>query len=263
MPREILFGVKGRVSIVTSDSSSPVEVTAAVAMHVWLVTRLQAINCDSRSRRRGGHCNILDFFLDDDHTDEIAYGNVVGPNNLVAVIFHWWLRSGCNGRFGECSNATGAAAVDDAAAVLLEDLPRLVVGVGRLDTRGVANGGDCHGGRRGQLRLMRRLLTGDGGFRAELDGYATRKDGSNNTSNFLVSKLGRDLRKALLLCVLALESENWAVFDIARRVPAGVDSLLEEVHIPAGHEVGVVAKAYQNVSKGPDRRHQLRTVYIP
>lgn len=57
---------------------------------------------------------------------------------------------------------------------------------------------------------------------------------------------------------MRLDGEEGAVFDLAGEVGALVDGGLEEVLVPAHHEVAVVAVAWEQVSWDKESREEMR-----
>ena len=58
-----------------------------------------------------------------------------------------------------------------------------------------------------------------------------------------------------------MDGEEGAVFDLAGEVGALVDGGLEEVLVPAHHEVAVVAVTWEKVSWDKGRRQEMRMTY--
>lgn len=257
---------------------SPVvrSVADLVAMQVLrVVAGLNGL--DSRnSSGRDGH--VLESLLNDNHADNVAVGNVLGPDGGEFAIL---LRD--NGRClsdnrrslgsragddrGWLSNGDKSGSRDDgfdsasssggADLSSLENASGHVVAVGDSSTLRVSSSWDLD---RGGVRCG---LGAIGGLGSVSNLHVAGKGVANHAGNFLVESTLEQLDEpvallegALSLVILALDVEDGAVLNPSAVVGAGVNGLLKVVLVPAGHEVGMVTKAL-NITVGEDELTRL------
>lgn len=210
---------------------------------------------DSRnSSGRDGH--VLESLLDDNHADNIALGNVLGPDGGKAIVLRGDGRRLSNSGQSFGGGAEGADS-SDAELSSLEDTTGHVVSVGDSGTLGVSSSWDFDSGG------MRSSIGRIGGLRSVSNLDTAGKGVADHSGSRLVKRalehlgdLGVLVKGALVLRSLALDIEDGAVLDPAAEVGAGVNGLLEEVLVPAVHEVGMVTEAL-NITVGKDELARL------
>lgn len=214
---------------------------------------------DSRnSSGRDGY--VLESLLDDDHADNIALGNVLGPDGGETIVLRGDGRrlSNSGQSFGGGADGVDSAfGSGNAELSSLEDATGHVVSVGDSGTLGVSSSWDFDSG--GVRSSIGRI----GGLRSVSNLDTAGKGVADHSGSLLVERalehlgdLGVLVKGALVLLSLALDVEDGAVLDSAAEVGAGVNGLLEQVLVPAVHEVGVVAEAL-NITIGIDELARL------